>query len=284
MQNTAVDVIPTGEKGVIELRVRLDLTEQPLLSPDEATEAELERTCLALVEARCEVERLRAEVAALEASRVEADLLADAAFQSNFVEATVEASPIQAIVLSAPSNASTSATFAAPTPAFAMATASHAAPAVNGPRRATGALHPTGQLAQRITDTLSGLDVDFGVAHAIGQTFGGVLDRALGAFGVWRASEWDDSDELRDTSGFAPVVPWYRRSTVLIVLIAVAALILFGVGSLERAKGKRDHALPVAVTEPTPSAAVVPAAAPEHTNLLAGTPFDPGTHGRSRRR
>jgi hypothetical protein len=297
MQKPDVDLQTLSEGGIVELRVRLDLGQEPFTAHEAVavaeaeaeteTEAELERTCEELVNARREVDELRTELAALKAGHGQGDALADAAFRKGFDEATVVAPPPrQMIILSAPPKATASMPFVALEPATGTfaARSALATPMTGRPRASLRALAPQTPIAKRITDTLSDLDVDFGTAHAIGRAVGGAVDRGLSFFGIWRASEWDDRDELRDTNSFAPITPWYRRSTVLLVLIGIAAMVFFSVGGLDWAKAKVGHAAPPRAAAPAAIERVAPAAAVEHSNLLAGTPLDPSLHGRSGRR
>jgi hypothetical protein len=292
MPKSDVALLSTDQHGIFELRLQLNLTEEPLASYYAQMMFDLESTRRALTDAHARISELEARAQTIDnarpqtpvptpaSARPELETLAEARARVRAeLVAQAAAAETEAVALkwaeaqfarsfaAAPSAVGTSAM-------CATAGLQAMAPPARPSRANGGGVHkPVAGVAQRITDTLSDLEMSLGAAQAVSAA----VDRLLCYFGVWRSAEWDDRDELRGTSSFAPILPWYRRSGLLLLFIAITITVFVAVGGLSWTASKLTSDATRVVAVPAADARVVGAApVPEtaHVNMLAGTPFE----------
>jgi len=275
MQRPVVEVVATNEPTVFELRVRLDLAQEPLASwPGTAHDA--------LVETRTALEAMRATVRELE-QQLTFKQESVAAIRQSFPQTSLDEPRSVPVVRGPPPQAAPVPLVpkAAPRRVAARALASSTPP---GPPARQSLARPIARIAQRITDTLSDLEIDFGLTYSIGQG----VRRILSSIGLARSVEWDDVDGEPDLEPGGSVLPWYRRPRAAVLLAIALVAAGLAVGGADWIKGRETPRARLTRVEP-PTQPVAPSAvavteAREHTNMLTGTPLDPSLHPRGRRR
>ncbi|MFC1611044.1 hypothetical protein ACFL6C_08800 [Myxococcota bacterium] len=278
MQDTKVKFISLDDDGTVEMRIKLDLFDEPFVSEQLNVSEVLYENRRKLKEANGTIRLLDEKVAELESQcgqlserNQELERIVNQQRDSLSEQTAIQGPPPQAPRQDRPAPAEESVTLRVPRQQPAPAEEPATQPDLPEPtiqdivaQPAMRGSAPVAVMARNFTDSLLEIDMSFGLGHKIGSAF-----RRL--FGRGKVSDWDDLDD--DVVTFK--APWYKRPAVLGVLVVATVVVFLCLGGTQWIASKLHAIAPAEASETTVEAPSPLETTPDtEVNVVAGSPLE----------